>query len=370
MQLQLQDFTALVRNQAATVAASCRTLVDVSVGSVLRAVLEANASVGLWMQWLIMEVLSTTRAATSQGEDLDSWVADFGMARLAAVAASGQVRFSRATAGLATVVPVGAVVRTGVTADAQAFQVVADTKRAEWTGAGYAIAVAATQMVAPVQAMMPGRAGNVQAGVLTLLSTAIAGVDAVVNDFAASGGLDAETDVALRTRFGGFIDSRSRGTEQAVGFAIGSVQQGLQFVIVERVDTAGAIRDGHFTVVVDDGSGAPSDALIGQVGSAIEAVRPLGCTYSVIRPVLVQANVVLQAVAASNGGAQVRAAIGSFVGSLPIGTGIVLSRLVQVAHDADVLVAKVANVTVNGSTSDLGVPPFGRAVVGTVTVLA
>lgn len=369
MQLQLQDFTALVRNQAAAVAASCRTLVDVSVGSVLRAMLEANASVGLWMQWLIMEVLATTRAATSQGVDLDSWVADFGMGRLAAVSASGQARFSRATAGLATVVPVGAVVRTGVTADAQEFQVVADPTRAEWTGAGYAIAAAAVEVAVPIRATAPGRAGNVQAGVLKLLSTAIPGVDAVVNDYAATGGLDAETDVALRTRFGGFIDSRSRGTEQAVGFAIQSVQQGLQFVIAERVDTAGAVRSGHFTVVVDDGSGAPSDALMARVGAAIEAVRPLGSTYSVIRPVLVRANVVLQAVAASNGGALVQAAIGAFVNGVPIGTGIVISRLVQVAHDSDVLVAKVANVTVNGSSGDLGVPPFGRAVAGTVTVL-
>ena len=77
MQLPLQDFTTLVRNQAAAVAASARTLIDLSVGSVLRAALEANASVGLWMQWLIVEVLATTRAATSQGADLDSWVADF-----------------------------------------------------------------------------------------------------------------------------------------------------------------------------------------------------------------------------------------------------------------------------------------------------
>lgn len=263
MQLPLQDFTALVRTQAAAVAASCRTLIDVSVGSVLRAVLEANASVGLWMQWLIMEVLSTTRAATSQGADLDSWVADFGMARLPAVAALGEARFSRLTPGLAAVVPVGAVVRTGVTSGAQAFYVAADPLRAGWTGSGYTIGAAATDVVVPIQAVVAGRAGNVQAGVLRLLSTAVPGIDSVVNDFAASGGLDAEADVALRTRFGGYIDSRTRATEQAVAFAIQSVQQGLQYVIVEGVDTAGAARAGHFTVVIDDGSGAPSDALVG-----------------------------------------------------------------------------------------------------------
>ena len=104
MQLQLQDFPTLVRNQAAAVSASCATVLDVSVGSVLRAIIEANASVALWMQWLILEVLALTRASTSNGADLDSWVADFGLTRLPAVVASGSARFSRATPGLASIV--------------------------------------------------------------------------------------------------------------------------------------------------------------------------------------------------------------------------------------------------------------------------
>ena len=136
MQLPLQDFTALVRLQAAAVTNSTRTLIDLSVGSVLRALVEANASVGLWMQWLIVEVLSVTRAATSKGADLDSWVADFGLSRLPAVAALGQMQFSRMTPGLATTVPVGALVRTGIGGDAQAFTVVANSGYAGWTGGG------------------------------------------------------------------------------------------------------------------------------------------------------------------------------------------------------------------------------------------
>ena len=79
MQLPLQDFTTLVRNMAAAAQGGCRQLVDLAAGSALRAVLEANASLALWMQWLLLQVLGTTRAATSAGEDLNSWVADFGM---------------------------------------------------------------------------------------------------------------------------------------------------------------------------------------------------------------------------------------------------------------------------------------------------
>src|ERR1700739_2986107 len=93
--LPLQNFATLVAGMAAAVQGACQQLLDLTVGSVLRAILEANASVALWMQWLIMLVLQTTRAATSTGPDLDSWVADFGVARLPGTAASGVVTLSR-----------------------------------------------------------------------------------------------------------------------------------------------------------------------------------------------------------------------------------------------------------------------------------
>ena len=335
----------------------------------LRAILEANASVALWMQWLIVDVLSTTRAATSKGADLDTWVADFNLARLPAQPAVGEARFSRITAGLPAVVPLGAVVRTGATADAQAFQVVADTRRPEWTGSGFTIAETATDVVVPIQALTPGRAGNVQAEVIRLLSTAIAGVDAVVNDFPLSGGLNAETDDALRVRFGGYIDSRTRATEQAVAFAIQSVQQGLQFAVAERVDSSGATRAGHFTVVLDDGSGAPSDALINAVSAAIDAIRPIGGTFSVRRPALVRADVVLQMQGPADAGPAVQAALGTYINGLPIGGWLMASRVVQVAHDADQRIASVSAVTINGLANNLVTPVFGRIVAGTVTVV-
>ena len=368
MQLQLQDFPTLLRNQAAAVAASCQTLLDVSVGSVLRAVLEANASVALWMQWLIAEVLSTTRAATSTGADLDSWVADFGLARLPAVAAIGSAVFSRTTPGLAAVVPVGALIRSGITGTAQAFRVTADPSRPEWNGSGYALAAAAAAVRVPIQAVVAGSAGNVQAGVLVLLSTAIPGVDAVTNDYACGGGLDAEADAALRVRFGGFIDSRTRATAQAISFAIESVQQGLQFVIAEFLDSAGAVRPGHFTVVVDDGSGAPSAALIGRVGAAIEAVRPIGATYSVIGPQLTTVDVLMQVIGPGAAVAEVQAAVGRFVASLPIGGSVYLSKLIQAAHEADPLIERVGSVLINGAAADLALGGYARAVVGRVMV--
>ncbi|MEJ0047591.1 MAG: hypothetical protein WDN04_16785 [Rhodospirillales bacterium] len=77
MQLPVQTFTGLMQQMAAAVQGGATQLIDLTVGAVLRALLEAAASVALWLQWLIVQVLSATRAATSAGPDLDSWMADF-----------------------------------------------------------------------------------------------------------------------------------------------------------------------------------------------------------------------------------------------------------------------------------------------------
>src|ERR1700734_2774764 len=99
--LPVQTFSGLLEQMAANVQGGAAQLVDFSVGSVLRAMMEACGAVALWLQWLILQVLSATRAATSQGLDLDSWMADFSLARLPGSQATGIATFSRYTPGIA-----------------------------------------------------------------------------------------------------------------------------------------------------------------------------------------------------------------------------------------------------------------------------
>src|SRR3954447_25939761 len=99
MQLKLKSFDQLVQDMSAALQGTAAAFKDVSVGSVIRALFEANAGVVLWLQWLILQVLSQTRAATSIGGDLDSWMADFGLSRLPAVPATGTVTLSRYSNG-------------------------------------------------------------------------------------------------------------------------------------------------------------------------------------------------------------------------------------------------------------------------------
>jgi uncharacterized phage protein gp47/JayE len=171
MQIPLRTFSVLVENMAAAVQASASQLLDLTVGSTLRALLEANASIGLWMQWLVLLVLRTTRASTSSGPDLDSWMADMTLTRLPASSAVGIVTFSRFTPTTAAVVPAGALVRS--TDGTQIFAVSIDIQNTAWSAIsnGYVIPAGTASLDVSVVAQAPGNAGNIQAGTISLLAS-------------------------------------------------------------------------------------------------------------------------------------------------------------------------------------------------------
>jgi uncharacterized phage protein gp47/JayE len=371
MQLKLQNFTTLVQNMAASVQSSALALIDLTTGSVLRAILEANASIALWLQWLIVQVLAQTRAATSTGADLDSWVNDFSLTRLPGQPATTNVTFSRSTTGMAASIVVGAQVKT---ADAtQTFSVSADPTNAAYSAltGSYTVAPSVASITVPAQAVTSGTAGNVQAGAITLLASAMPGIDAVSNAAQAVGGMDAETDTALRARFANFIDSRSRATPAAIAFTIASLQQGLSFVLAENTDPSGAARQGFFTVTVDDGSGAPPATLISAVSTALDSVRPVGTQFAVQPPVLTIANVSLavttstptKTAAQSN----VLSALTSYITALPIGAPLPVSRIAALAYGADPTVTNVSAISINGG-GDLDPLPNGTIKPGTIAV--
>src|SRR4051794_37368570 len=71
MQLSVRSFPQLVQDMSVALQGAAARLLDVSVGSVLRALLEANAAVALWLQYLIAQLLQVLRAATCEGSDLE-----------------------------------------------------------------------------------------------------------------------------------------------------------------------------------------------------------------------------------------------------------------------------------------------------------
>jgi uncharacterized phage protein gp47/JayE len=373
MQLSLRTFGMLVQSMAAAVQASATQLLDLTAGSTLRAVLEANASIGLWMQWLILQVLRTTRAASSDGADLDTWMADLTLTRLPAVAATGTVTLSRFTPGMSALIPAGALVRT---ADGtQTFAVTADTSHPSWSAPnnGYVVSDAIASLDVPVTAQTTGSVGNVQVGTISMLASAIPGIDSVNNASAFQNGLDAESDDSFRNRFRNFIASRSRATPLAVGYAISGIQQGLNYALQENVSPSGQLLMGSFVVTVDDGSGSPSTALLSTVQSAIDTVRPVGSIFSVQSPTVLKTDISLTVtVPAGTAKAPIQAlvgdAIGSFIDRLSIGASLPLTKLAQIAYSASPAVVNVSALAANGSASDVAVAANGVVKAGIIAV--
>ena len=127
-----------------------------------RSLLEANASIALWMQWLIMQTLSVTRAATSAGADLDSWMADFALSRKPSTAATGFVTFTRLSTERQALIPVGSLVKSNM--GGLIFVVATDSNNPAWSAAtnGYVISAGIATVTVPVAAQQPGASTSAQ----------------------------------------------------------------------------------------------------------------------------------------------------------------------------------------------------------------
>lgn len=371
-QLPTKPFAAIVSDYAAACQGACATLVDFSVGSVLRAVAEAAAGVVLWLQALVLQVLTLTRASTSRGADLDSWMADYDFARLPAVPATGLVTFARFTPTQAALVPAGATVRTAD--DSQTYAVTASPSHPNWSAplGGYALAPGTASVTAPVAALAAGAAGNAQANVVTVLTSAVPGVDTVTNASPFTSGVDAEADAAFRARFVLYLASLSKATKAAIGAAILGLQQGLQYTILENVNPAGSLSYGEMVITVDNGTGNPSAGLLAAAGAAVEAVRPVGSRYAVFAPTVVTAGVSMTVTSAAGYShpavvGAVGTALAAFLNTRPLGARVPYTQLAAVAY-AVPGVTNVAAVLLNGTTADVTTTPRQVVKAGVVAV--
>jgi len=367
--LNTLTFSQVVQ-QIAT-AAQAKAPLPFNLGSPELALAEADASVVMWLQSLIVDVLATTRASTSQGPDLDSWMADFGLTRLPATNATGTLTFSRYTATNAATIPVGTQVQSQD--GAVTYAVIADTTQPLFSVAlnAYLIPAGIASGNVTAQAVTPGAAGNVQIGVLTSLTSSIQNVDTVTNPAAITNGIDAETDAAFRNRFQLYLGSFEKGTKNAIAYALASMQQGITYTLTENQNYAGAQQLGYFYVVVDNGTGSPPSALITAAASAIDAVRPVGTLFNVYAPVIVTANVTCNVTAqpgysAATVQANVVTAVTNYINSLQLGQPLMWSILYSVAY-AVPGVQEVSGLLLNGGTADLPCTTQQVIKAGTVT---
>jgi len=356
---QTQGFNALVTAQAAVIqtAADTTSPLDFTIGSVLRAVTEGAAFLGLWLQGLVLQLLTVTRLATSTGTDADSFVNDFGMTRVPGAAATAVMTFGRYTATNQALVPINAQV---TSADGtQFYLVIADTTQPTYNAVlgAYLLPAGTATATVTVQNTVVGTAGNVAAGLINVLSTPISGIDYVTNPNPAGGGVAAETDAALRARFVLFINNRSLATASAVGYAVTSVAGVVSYTITQNYDYSGAYDPGSFYVVVDDGSGDPSGTLVQSVLTAIQAVAGAGIRTAAFGATSISVSVSMTMT--PTGGYThaavvpvVQAAVDAYINGLGLGTTCSYVGCAAAAQAATG-VATITNFLLNGGTSDI-----------------
>ena len=362
MNLPTRNFSDLVRDMSSVITSSSGKLIDMSVGSVLRAIIEANAAIMLWTQWLIVLTLQTTRAATSNSTDLDSWMADYSFYRAPAVASSGTVTFSRYVANSPAAIPAGTSVLCPI--GNIVFTVQPAPALSSWNPASgsYNLGPGVASVDLPVAASVPGSKGNVVANAITLLASPVPGIDRVNNQFALSGGNDPEPDDAFRARFRLFFAARSRATADAVAYQISLTDRTLRYLIQENVDPSGTPRPGNFVVFAASATGSTlSGTLFASVSQAIDSIRPIGSTFSVIPAVQVGVAVSMgltlsPGIRIADISAGANNIIDQYVNSIPIGGLVSLTKMCQLMYDGDPRILNIANVLVNSQIGDLTAP--------------
>lgn len=371
MPLTVKDFDALVSDQVESIQGDVPAF-QFPVGSVSLAIVESNAGVALWMQGIATQVLALSRASSSTGADLDSWMAQFGFARNGASAASGLVNLSRFVGVSAVYIHAGDIVQTSV--GRIQFEVYANVSDPNWVPSQNAYLLNAGDLLisVPVIALVAGSSGNVIANAIDQAASFLP-VDTIANPSAFTNGEDAETDASYRARFITWINSRSLGTLLAYQSAITDGTPTVISNIGENKNFSGATQLGFNSVIIDDGSGAPPASLITLISNKINTVRALGIQYGVYAVVVLNANITcdlsINPLARSSEVIEaVETAISNYMKTLQIGQTLIFTKLYQVIYDASNEIIEASNLLINSVGADL-VPTFKQRIYpGTITV--
>lgn len=374
MPLPTKSASQITNEQVAAMQAAANQPLDFSVGAILRAIVESNTGNTMWLQALVQKLLAVTRLQSSTGNDVDTFVGQFGLTRLPATPASGAVTFSRFTDTLQAVIPVGALV--SCVANGVTYSVTVDSANSYYHPNlnAYVIPAATASIDVPVIAQTAGAVGNVLANQITTIASVIVNVDSVTNAQPFTNGQNQESDDALKTRFVLYLDSLSKATKQALQAAVLGVEGVARYKLVENKTVSNADQPGFFYAVVDDGTGSASGTLLENVQTALDATRAFTVAFSVYAPTDVPMSISTHVF--TNGSkpdetveANVVAALENYVTAQSFDGFFAYSRIPEIIYDADASITNVNNYTLNGGTADIQLTGREIMTVGTITVV-
>lgn len=216
------------------------------------------------------------------------------------------------------------------------------------------------------------------------INSVIQGIENVINDSAFSGGAIAETDEERKIRFADTVNALNAGTEQGILQAVKAI---------DTVKSAGMITSypfkGSNTLIVDDGSGSISSALLIAVNKVLDGdpndisnypgKGVAGIGYNVIAPTIVDVSIGISATRLANINVDllsiktsIQTAVEQYINTLQLGEDVLLSEIVRVGKNStsavyDLIVTSPATNVVIGS-DEFARTGAGYSGVVTVTV--
>lgn len=366
MPLQVMSFEQLINTQVAAMQAAAGVVLDFNVGSILRSIIESNSGNALWLQSEAQWLLAITRLTTSTGNDVDTFVEQFGLTRSPAVPATGFVTLSRYTPNQQGVINVGALVSSAT--NNVNYSVGIDTTNPYYNPDlnQYLVPQGISSTSVPVTATTAGAIGNVLANQITTIQSVIINMDTVTNPDAFTTGANQESDAALKIRFVLYLNSLSKATKSALQAAILSVPGVARYDLQENEDINGNLFRGFFYAVIDDGTGNASSTLLGNVSVQLEATRGLTIGFAVYDPIQFPTSVTARVttdLTTPNGTVQtaVVAALQKYISELGFNSIIPYSEIPRVIYDTNLSlsgtqfspITNVTNWTLNDGISDI-----------------
>ena len=297
MALVQQTFTELQDLQSEQYSSVATLPAGTGEGEPLGAIFNGTAILGVQQEQQISYVASTARLEDCEGADVDSFCAPWSVFRLGAVSSSGSVNASLPSPSTTSqFIPVGTTLQTE---DGGQFLVIADTSQP-----GYSTALNAYVLL-PGQAFVAVSVVSKTAGILSNVpvdsifvvysgpgTQSLPATFTFTNPVAFENGEDSESDAQMKARFTKTTSSQRSGVFAAAESAILGVQANLTYSIGDMLAPDGTEDEGFFTVVVNvkGQSSGPGGALLSTVDAAIAAVRPLGISYDVVAPTLLDVN--------------------------------------------------------------------------------
>lgn len=262
VKFNLKHFEQITASMINWMASTQALASDFNVGSVTRTLLEATA---MELEELYYRLFAGIHASIPE----EAFLA-FNFPPLSSSPATATVVFGRTAVDPSNdyLIPAGTLVST---ADGIVFQTIANVTLLRNT----------TSIPASVVAAVSGVSGNVAAGSIATLKSAVVGVQTVSNAAAAMGGVDQESLDSQQIRFAQYVSSLARSP--ANGIVTGALTAQLHDVasgrITERVIQANLIEPyvsdntkpiGVCAVYIDNGSGTASVALVAQAQKIID----------------------------------------------------------------------------------------------------